>query len=41
MWGLLKMTNYDSFQQITEKIIELENTINLLNDRIKLLEGEN
>jgi hypothetical protein len=30
---------YDNFKTITEKILELENTINLLNDRIKLLEG--
>lgn len=30
---------YDNFKIITEKILELENTINLLNDRIKLLEG--
>lgn len=32
---------YDNFKKIEDKFIELEETINLLNDRIKLLEGEN
>lgn len=30
----------DSFEKIENKFKELETTINILNDRIKLLEGE-